>query len=222
MLNKLLEFFNFNDEDSPLLKLQFIMVFVMQFFFIGAIVWAVFEPLWEVIFVSLLGIVAVWIPLYFAKSDKFDMPIEFVFLFTLFIYGSLFLGEIRGYYTRFWWWDIVLHAGSGLALGFIGFLILYSLYKNKKLPISPGLLAMFSFSFALALGTIWEIFEFAMDNIFGLNMQKSGLRDTMWDLIVDAIGALIASLSGYFYVKNPKKGIGLFGHYFLTYFKKDK
>ena len=51
------------------------------------------------------------------------------------------------------------------------------------------------------MGGIWEIFEFGMDSFFGLNMQKSGLVDTMWDLVVDTIGALVISLLGYFYLK---------------------
>ena len=40
-----------------------------------------------------------------------------------------------------------------------------------------------------------------MDQIFGLNMQKSGLHDTMSDLIVDSIGALIGAVAGYIYLK---------------------
>ena len=40
-----------------------------------------------------------------------------------------------------------------------------------------------------------------MDRFFGLNMQKSGLVDTMGDIIVNDIGALFASLLGYFYLK---------------------
>jgi uncharacterized membrane protein YjdF len=61
--------------------------------------------------------------------------------------------------------------------------------------MNPGFVALFAFVFAIALGTLWEIFEFAMDQIFGLEMQKpmfgdpSGLTDTMWDMIVNAIGA---------------------------------
>ena len=48
---------------------------------------------------------------------------------------------------------------------------------------------------------MWEIFEFGMDSVFGTNMQKSGLRDTMGDLIVDTIGAAVVSTIGYFYVR---------------------
>ena len=32
-------------------------------------------------------------------------------------------------------------------------------------------------------------------------MQKSGLLDTMSDLIIDAAGAFVASMTGYFYLK---------------------
>ena len=63
------------------------------------------------------------------------------------------------------------------------------------------MLALFSFSFAIAIGVVWEIFEFFMDISFGLNMQKSGLIDTMGDLIVDSLGALLASGIGYFYLR---------------------
>ena len=43
-----------------------------------------------------------------------------------------------------------------------------------------------------------------MDKTFGLNMQKSGLMDTMSDLIIDSIGAGIAALAGYLYLTKSK------------------
>jgi uncharacterized membrane protein YjdF len=74
----------------------------------------------------------------------------------------------------------------------------------------PGFVAFFAFLFAVAIGALWEIFEFAMDALFGMNMQKpmlgdpSGLTDTMWDLIVDTLGALVISILGYRYVRIGK------------------
>jgi uncharacterized membrane protein YjdF len=70
--------------------------------------------------------------------------------------------------------------------------------------------AFFAFCFALAVGALWEIFEFAMDGLLGMNMQKpflgdpSGLADTMWDLIVDALGAMAIALSGSLYMKRSR------------------
>ncbi|MEX2353517.1 MAG: hypothetical protein WD709_04965, partial [Gammaproteobacteria bacterium] len=137
------------------------------------------------------------------------IPHEFELLAVVFIYASLFLGEVLDYYTRYWWWDMLLHGGSGLLLGILGFLLIYVLNEDEHidLNLSPGFMAFFAFVFAMAFGAIWEVFEFSMDQVFGLNMQKpmfndpSGLTDTMWDLIIDGIGALIISLLGYGYLR---------------------
>ena len=98
----------------------------------------------------------------------------------------------------------MLHSIAGFNLGLWGLTILFILYEEEKVQASPILIAMFTFCFAMAIGAVWEIFEFAGDQILGTNMLRSGLLDTMGDLIVDAIGALIASTLGYFYIKYNK------------------
>lgn len=145
-----------------------------------------------------------FLPAIIGRSLRITLPTELEFVFVLFVYAANFMGDIRGYFTLYWWWDILLHSVSGLYLGFIGFIMLYVIYRWKHIAASPFLIALFSFSFALAIGALWEIFEFVMDSLFGSNMQKSGLIDTMWDLIVDAGGALSASVIGYFYIKRSK------------------
>lgn len=140
---------------------------------------------------------------------KVFVPPELELLAIAFIFAALFLGETRGYYGRFWWWDIALHTTSGVLLGIFGFLLVYVLNGIPRLDLHmrPGFVAFFAFCFALAIGALWEIFEFAMDQLAGMNMQKpflgdpSGLTDTMWDLIVDALGALAIAISGYLYLK---------------------
>lgn len=201
-------------------RVRALFIAAMQLALIGALALALYEAEWLTAFICVIALWIVWMPPFLARNLQVHFPLEFSLMLNLFIYSSIFLGEIRGYYTRFWWWDIVLHAGSGIALGFIGFLILYSLYQTGRIVISPFLLAMFSFCFALSLGALWEIFEFAVDSLFGTNMQKSGLVDTMWDLIVDAIGALIVAVSGYAYVRNRRSGIGIFEYYLNVYFKQ--
>ncbi|MFH1270075.1 MAG: hypothetical protein ABII03_00385 [Nanoarchaeota archaeon] len=148
-----------------------------------------------------LNFLITFLPKLFEKKYKINIPIEFEILVLVFVFASLFLGEVKDYYLRYWWWDVVLHVGSGVALGFVGFIVLYVLYKGDKINAKPFTIAFFSFCFAMALGAVWEIFEFAMDQFFGLSMQKSGLIDTMWDLIVDGIGAVFASAIGYLYLK---------------------
>lgn len=131
------------------------------------------------------------------------IPPEFELAAILFIFLTLFLGEVHGYYLRYPWWDKVLHLGSGFLLGILGFLLVFVLNEdeNVDLHLSPRFVAAFAFAFALALGAVWEIFEFSMDSLFGLNMQKSGLVDTMWDLIVDTAGAMSISVFGYLFMR---------------------
>lgn len=164
-------------------------------------VYALMTGRWSVAYAAGGALVLSYLPQLLASQIKVRLPLQFQFFITLFLYASLFLGEVGDYYEKFWWWDVVLHGFSAFAFGFVGFLTLYLLYARHKLSASPLLLSIFAFSFGLAIGTIWEIFEFAMDSLFGLNMQKSGLQDTMWDLIIDSIGAGIASFIGYIYLR---------------------
>lgn len=151
-------------------------------------------------------------PFFLKRFLNVYIPPEFMVLAIIFVFASLFLGEVQGYYTRFWWWDIALHTSSGFLLGMIGFALVYVLNESEDIGLymKPGFIAFFAFLFALGIGVLWEVFEFTMDQFFHTNMQKpmlndpSGLTDTMWDLIVDGIGALIISVMGYGYIKTTK------------------
>lgn len=156
---------------------------------------------WTTLFAAVGALGLTYVPRVLAGSFRVNLPLQFEAVIAVFLYASIFLGEVGDYYNKFWWWDTVLHAGSAFAFGFAGFLILFLLQSRKKLQASPFLTSLFAFSFGLAIGALWEIFEFAMDSLFGLNMQKSGLRDTMSDLIVDTLGAGIASFIGYIYLR---------------------
>ncbi|HNP36851.1 MAG TPA: hypothetical protein PKK10_13445 [Woeseiaceae bacterium] len=142
-----------------------------------------------------------------------QIPAEFQILALVFVFAALFLGEVQGYYERIWWWDIALHSTSGLLMGILGFLLVYVLNESSRITftMTPHFVAFFAFMFAVAVGSLWEIFEFAMDSIFGTQMQKpmlndpSGLTDTMWDMIVNTIGAMLISLLGWWYMKRDRR-----------------
>ncbi|MCA1733512.1 MAG: hypothetical protein LC732_07910, partial [Acidobacteria bacterium] len=114
-------------------------------------------------------------------------------------------GNVRGFYERFWWWDLVLHAASGFLLGIFGFLLVWVLNQKEdvELHMNPGFIALFAFMFSVGLGAVWEIFEFLMDVAFRLGMQN-GLVDTMGDLIVDVVGAAIIAVLGWGYLKTTE------------------
>ncbi|MDD3620549.1 MAG: hypothetical protein RBR09_12840 [Desulfobulbaceae bacterium] len=185
-----------------------ITIVLQAILFAGAVA-AVWEQQWLNAVVTVGIMVITMVPLFLKKGLHVFIPPEFELLAIGFIFASLFLGEVRGYYARFWWWDIALHTASGFLLGIVGFLLVHVLNEMKEIDIhmKPGFVAFFAFLFAVGMGAIWEIFEFGADHFLGTTMQKemlgdpSGLTDTMFDLIVDTLGALIISVLGYGYLK---------------------
>jgi hypothetical protein len=160
-----------------------------------------------------LGILVVtFLPRVLARGLELSVPPQLELMAIGFVFASVFLGETRDFYGRFWWWDVLLHATSGGLLGALGFLLVYVLNETPRIELRmrPRFLAFFAFCFAVTIGTAWEIFEFGMDRVFGTTMQKptlrdpSGLTDTMEDLIVDAIGAGIVVVLGH---RSVRRGV---------------
>ncbi len=168
-----------------------------------------------------LGIVIMFVPSFIAKRFSLNIPNYMYVLYYIFLYCAVYLGEVWDFYFRVPNWDTYLHTFSGVMLGALGFSVASMMNEEKSIPVhlSPGFLALFAFCFALACGAIWEIYEYTVDALLKLNMQKymtesggilsgrAALADTMEDMIVDAAGALVMSLAGYFSIKwkKPRK-----------------
>lgn len=175
---------------------------------IGAIA-AALDRQWATASFTLAIILLTLAPLLLKSRLGVFIPPEFELLAIAFVFASLFLGEVRSYYARFWWWDLILHASAGFLVGIVGFLLVHVLNEKKELDVhmKPVFVAVFAFFFSVGVGALWEIFEFTMDVVLDLEMQKpmladpSGLTDTMWDLIVNTIGAAVISLLGYSYLR---------------------
>lgn len=188
------------------------LTFVLQAILVIEVAAAILGRQWLTAVVTVGIILVTLAPFFMARLFRVFIPPEFVLAAIAFVFASLFLGEVHGYYTRYWWWDIALHSGSGFLLGVVGFLLVHVLNETEEIGMhmKPGFVAFFAFLFAVGIGVLWEIFEFAMDQLFGMNMQKpmlddpSGLTDTMWDLIVDMLGALVVTVLGYGYIKTAR------------------
>jgi hypothetical protein len=109
--------------------------------------------------------------------------------------AALILGERWNGYERFPALDLILHVVSMAVLACVG-LALALMPTAGARPRTPlWVLGTLGFGFAMMVGVLWEIMEFALDQGFGMNTQRSGLVDTMWDLIANGVGALIAVLA---------------------------
>ncbi len=175
-----------------------------------SIIGSIYRQNWSALFISSGTLFLTWLPINYADRFDIKIPTRFATAVVVFIFATLFLGEIQGFYARFWWWDVILHTGSAIAFGLFGFILIFMLFEGDRFAAPPIAIAFLSFCVAMAIGAIWEIFEFSMDQFLGMNMQKSGLIDTMWDLIVDAVGAFFAACTGFLYLKTQRKtGLGL-------------
>ncbi len=165
---------------------------------------------WSLAFVALATLVLTFLPVLADGRFGISLPVRFVAAIALFAFATIFLGEAFDFYGRYWWWDIALHGGSAIGFGLVGFLFVFTLFEGNRYAAPAWAVAFMGFSFAITIGTVWEVFEFGMDKAFGLNMQKSGLLDTMGDLILNMAGASIGAFSGFLYLKGRSLG-GLTG-----------
>ncbi len=159
----------------------------------------------------ILGMVAMLLPGVLQRRLRLHIPSKMVVVYALFLYCAIYLGEVRSFYYRIPNWDTILHTFSGAMLGALGLSFINILNKTHTVPLelSPFFIAFFAFCFAVSMGVVWEIYEFTADMLLGTNMQKfalqggqelqgqAALMDTMKDLIVDTLGALIMSVIGY-------------------------
>jgi len=162
---------------------------------------------WSLAFVSFATLTLALVPPMLAARWSLTLPLPFLLFTTLFCFASIFLGEAFDFYERLWWWDLALHGSSAVGFGLMGFLFAFMLFEGDRFAAPPSAIALISFCIAMTVGATWEIFEFTMDAGLGMNMQKSGLSDTMGDLILNAFGGLIASVTGYLYLRESSAGL---------------
>ena len=161
---------------------------------------------WMTAFIATATLCLSLLPAFFAQRFAIRLPVSFFAAAVIFIFATIYLGEQADYYERYWWWDILLHGGAAMGFGLIGFLFAFMLFEGDRYAAPPIAITLIAFCLAVTIGTVWEIFEFGMDQLFGLNMQKSGLVDTMTDLIVDCLGAALGASMGFLYLKGRQLG----------------
>lgn len=159
---------------------------------------------------------------------KVYVPSAIHIFVLIFICAHFVLGEVVGVYTTSAVFDKILHATSGLAIALCGFSVVNLLNSNSNstFKLNPFFVAFFSFCFALAIALLWEIFEFAADSLFGMNMQRwdppeeikqavesgvmkvpkqgYGLVDTMQDVIVSTASAFVVCLGGFIILRRKQ------------------
>ncbi len=166
-----------------------------------------------------VGCIVIFLPAKMEQKFGIDIPDIMEIMYFIFLFCAIYLGEVRNFYFKIPYWDLILHGFSAAMLGAFGFLLVnfFNDYERLKLGLSPFFVALFAFCFALTCGVIWEIYEFLADAVLGTNMQKfitadgtvligrDALVDTMEDFIIDALGALTIAVIGYYRLKRQQE-----------------
>ena len=179
------------------------------------------EKVIEHVALCVVAIVLMHIPVRMYTKMDFHIPSFIQIIIAFFIVAHFVLGEVYRFYDYVFLSDKVLHTTAGVVMAMCGFSIVYGYSRADDgiVKLSPFFFAMFSFCFAITLMTLWEIFEYAVDGIFGYNMQRwkdgltegitdgagqlktthrrdTGLRDTMTDIIAGTVSAAVISVIG--------------------------
>ena len=229
----------------------FTMYLVLRLIVLATLVSSVIRGEYESAFICLLVLVLFMLPFFIQQNFGIELPSTLEIIILLFIFAAEILGELECYFITFPYWDSMLHTTTGFLCAATGFALIDILNRNSriKFELSPIYVALAAFCFSMTVGVLWEFFEFGMDRIFHMDMQKDtvvssitsvmldptnknipvtidgitsvtvngqelgfggyldiGLYDTMADLFVNFIGAVVFSTIGYFYIKQRGKG----------------
>lgn len=227
-------------------KGAFIVYSLLRIMVIGMMILQIFNRNFQNVFLCVLTLILFILPSIIQATFKVEFPTLLEIFILVFIFAAEILGEISAFYIRFPYWDTILHTLNGFLCAAIGFSLVDIMNGNKKLrfELSPMFMAVVAFCFSMTIGVIWEIFEFSMDSLYHMDMQKDtvihsiytvtldpmadnncvaltgiddvmingtnlgiggyldiGLIDTMYDLIVNFLGAIVFSILGYGYAK---------------------
>ncbi|QFU84313.1 hypothetical protein [Natronorubrum aibiense] len=111
-----------------------------------------------------------------------------------------------GPYEMFGWYDSVTHTVSATLVAGVGYAIVDALDQSAESVTVPGEFRfVFILIFVLAFGVLWEIMEFASAGVASVVggepvLAQYGTSDIVFDLLYNAVGALLVALwgTGYF------------------------
>lgn len=229
----------------------FAVYLVLRLIVLATLVSSILRGEYENAFICLLVLVLFVLPFFIQQNFGIELPSTLEIIILLFIFASEILGELKCYFITYPHWDSMLHTTKGFLCAATGFALIDILNRNSKIKfqLSPIYVAVAAFCFSMTVGVLWEFFEFGMDRLFMMDMQKDtvvnaitsvmldptnsnipvtidgitsvtingqelglggyldiGLYDTMGDLFVNFIGAVVFSTIGYFYIKQRGKG----------------
>ena len=226
---------------------SFIVFYTLRLLVLVVLVRQLFLHNYEGAFFCILTILLLYVPSWIQVKLHIELPPALEITILCFIFAAEILGEVNAFYVNVPNWDTMLHTLNGFLAAAVGFSMVLLLNDDDRLTfdLSPFFLALVAFCFSMTIGVLWEFFEFSMDMLLHVDMQKDtiihsinsvlldptnsnktvsikgitdtvvngqslgingyldiGLIDTMKDLFVNFIGAVVFSVTGFFYARS--------------------
>lgn len=157
------------------------------------------------LFQLFIGMLLIFLPTILQNFFHISFPNSLLNFYQLFLILSVFIGTGLNFVNKIPHWDKGLHILCGILFSLLGYSLL-TLLVDMTNTQSILHFVLFGFCFSLAVGVLWEFWEFFCDCFLGMNLQQFNgpkqipkigqiaLMDTMLDLLADFLGALLVAV----------------------------
>ena len=165
----------------------FAVYLVLRLIVLASLVSAILRQEYESAFVCVLVLFLFMLPFFIQKNFGICLPSTLEIIILLFIFAAEILGELQSYFIQYPYWDTMLHTTNGFLCAAVGFSLIDILNRDAKIKftLSPVYVALAAFCFSMTIGVLWEFFEFGMDRLFHMDMQKDTIVHSISSVMLD-------------------------------------
>ena len=165
----------------------FAVYLVLRLIVAATLVSSILRGEYESAFICLLVLVLFLLPFFIQQNFGIELPSALEIIILLFIFAAEILGELECYFITYPHWDTILHTTTGFLCAATGFAMIDILNRNSriKFTLSPVYVALAAFCFSMTVGVLWEFFEFGMDRLFSMDMQKDTVIGSVTSVMLD-------------------------------------
>ena len=193
----------------------FAVYLVLRLIVLASLVSAILRQEYESAFVCVLVLFLFMLPFFIQKNFGIRLPSTLEIIILLFIFAAEILGELQSYFIQYPYWDTMLHTTNGFLCAAVGFSLIDILNRDAKIKftLSPVYVALAAFCFSMTIGVLWEFFEFGMDRLFHMDMQKDTIVHTISSVMLDPTNSNIPiTIDGITSVAVNGRGLGFTGY----------
>ena len=161
--------------------------FILRLIVLITLVSSAMRGEYESAFICLLVLFLFLLPMFVQRNFGIELPSTLEIIILVFIFAAEILGELACFFINVPNWDSILHTTTGFLCAAFGFALIDILNRNDKIKfeLSPIYVALAAFCFSMTIGVLWEFFEFGMDRLFHMDMQKDTIVHTISSVMLD-------------------------------------